>query len=462
MTKNANLFFNVIKLPIDWLMIILAGFTTYILRTKILTVFRPAVFTFDLRLADYIYLVFFVSLLFIGAYAISGLYNLKSRYGLAEEFLKIAVASSAGIMIVIFYIFLSQELFNSRFLVMGGWFFAVVFVFAGRILARLFQRILVVKYDFGARRVAIIGNDGMSDKIISAMTGDSALGYRIIKKFDRPDLTALQTLHQNNPLDRIILASTDYQENQVTEIIDFCNENFIGFKYIPNIHQILTKNFDFNIVGGIPLVELKRTALGGWGDIIKRILDIAASFSAIVILFPFFLIIGGFIKLDSRGPVFVKLKRISRNKEFGLIKFRSMINRAEELKPRLVVFNERQDGPLFKMKNDPRITKIGKVLRKTRIDELPQFWNVLAGDISLVGPRPHQPDEIEKYEKRHRKVLAIKAGATGLAQVSGSSDLPFEQEVALDSFYIENWSLSLDFKIILKTVWKMFNDRSAV
>ena len=138
-----------------------------------------------------------------------------------------------------------------------------------------------------------------------------------------------------------------------------------------------------------------------------------------------------------------------------------MVKNAEELKPYLEMFNERQDGPLFKIKNDPRITRVGRFIRRFRLDEIPQFWNVLKGDMSLVGPRPHQPDEIEKYEKHHKRVLAIKAGATGLAQVSGSSDLLFDQEVTFDTFYIEKWSLWLDFKIVIKTLIKVFTDRSA-
>jgi lipopolysaccharide/colanic/teichoic acid biosynthesis glycosyltransferase len=139
-----------------------------------------------------------------------------------------------------------------------------------------------------------------------------------------------------------------------------------------------------------------------------------------------------------------------------------MIENAEELKPLLTSQNERSDGPLFKMRDDPRITRVGRFIRRIRLDELPQFFNVFRGDISLVGPRPHQPDEIARYEKHHRKVLDIKAGATGLAQVSGSSDLPFEEEVALDSFYIENWTLWMDVRILFRTATKMFTDRSAV
>ena len=168
------------------------------------------------------------------------------------------------------------------------------------------------------------------------------------------------------------------------------------------------------------------------------------------------------VKWETAGPVLVRLKRVSRGRVFALLKFRSMVENAEELKPLLADQNERSDGPLFKIRDDPRITKVGKFIRRTRLDELPQLFNVIKGDISLVGPRPHQPDEIAHYQKHHRRVLDITAGATGLAQVSGSSSLPFEEEVALDTFYIENWTLAGDIRIILRTVAKMFTDHSAV
>src|SRR5258708_35443601 len=141
-----------------------------------------------------------------------------------------------------------------------------------------------------------------------------------------------------------------------------------------------------------------------------------------------------------------------------------MINGAHDLNSQMrALGNDRQDaGPLWKMRDDPRITRVGKFTRKFRIDELAQLFNILKGDMSLVGPRPHQPDEVAQYQKHHKKVLAIKADATGLAQVSGSSDLPFDEEVSLDTFYIENWSLAMDFRIIVRTIFKMLHDRSAV
>jgi lipopolysaccharide/colanic/teichoic acid biosynthesis glycosyltransferase len=138
-----------------------------------------------------------------------------------------------------------------------------------------------------------------------------------------------------------------------------------------------------------------------------------------------------------------------------------MIKDAEVFKKKLMEYNERKDGPLFKMKDDPRITRVGRILRKVRLDEFPQLINVLKGEISLVGPRPHQPDEIARYEKHHKKVLLIKSGMTGLAQTGGSSDLPFEEEVKLDVHYVENWSLKKDIYILLKTFLVLFTDRSA-
>ena len=147
---------------------------------------------------------------------------------------------------------------------------------------------------------------------------------------------------------------------------------------------------------------------------------------------------------------------------FKLYKFRSMIEGAHDLKKDLLKYNERKDGgPLFKMRNDPRVTRVGRVLRKTRIDEFPQLFNVLKGEMSLVGPRPHEPEEVAQYEKHHKKLLAIKPGMTGMAQIYGSSDLPFEQETKLDTYYIENWSLFLDIKILLRTLALLLRDRSA-
>ena len=184
------------------------------------------------------------------------------------------------------------------------------------------------------------------------------------------------------------------------------------------------------------------------------------SLLGLIILSPFFVFMAIIIKMDSAGPVLARLERVARGKKFKLYKFRSMIENAHEMKydkdgnlrSEFARLNERGEGPLFKMKNDPRITKVGRFIRKTRLDEFPQLINVLKGEISLIGPRPHEPEEVAKYEKHHKKLLTIKPGCTGMAQVSGSSGLDFEREVKLDIYYIENWSLFLDLIIIIKTL----------
>lgn len=456
--KRSELIFNAFLVPIDFLMLILAGLVTYLFRTEILSAFRPVLFEFNLPLSKYFVLVIFVSLFFLAAYAISGLYSMRSQRSTMEEFFKVVIASSAGILGIIIFIFLRQELFNSRFLVIGAWVFAIIFVTLGRAIMKVLQK----RIKLGEERLLVIGNDEVSEKIKKAIRENPLSGYRITKELANPEVAEIKSAISNPGVDEVILANPNYPAAQVSEIVDFCNENHLTFRYVPNIHQILTTNFALDIFTGVPLIELRRTALDGWGRIIKRIIDINGSLIGLIILSPLFLIVAFMIKWESEGSVFVRLRRVSKNKEFNLYKFRSMIKNAEELKLQLLSLNERKDSPLFKMRDDPRITKVGRFIRKCRIDELPQFWNVLKGDISLVGPRPHQQDEIERYEKHHKKVLAINAGATGLAQISGSSDLPFEEEVSLDTFYIENWSLFLDIKIILKTAFRLLKDRSAV
>ncbi|MBI2057433.1 MAG: sugar transferase [Candidatus Yanofskybacteria bacterium] len=460
--KKSELFFNTLLLPVDFLMIVFAGIATYFLRTEIFSSFRPVLFEFNLPLEKYFLLVFFVAVLFIGIFAVSGLYKLRTTTGRIEEFFRVAIASSAGVMVLIIYIFLRQELFNSRFLVLGGWFLSVVFVSLGRFLIRYLQKRLVARHDFGVHRVLVIGDDKISSKLTQEISQNRAIGYRIVKHLENPEVAEVKLAIGNPGIDEVILANPNYPEEKILEIVDFCNENHLTFKFVPNIYQTLTTNFSIDVLAGVPMIELRRTNLDGWGRVIKRFVDIVFSSLALVVFSPFFLITAFAIKWETEGPVFVRLRRVSQSKEFNLLKFRSMIKNAEDLKPFLAGLNERKDGPLFKIKNDPRVTKVGRFIRHYRLDELPQFLNIIRGDMSLIGPRPHQPDEISKYQKHQKKVLSIKAGATGLAQISGSSDLPFEEEVALDSFYIENWSLFQDLKIILKTISKMFTDRSAV
>ncbi|MEK7115060.1 MAG: sugar transferase [Patescibacteria group bacterium] len=194
----------------------------------------------------------------------------------------------------------------------------------------------------------------------------------------------------------------------------------------------------------------------------KRLIDILGGATGLLIIAPFSSIIAIAIKLESNGPVFVKLDRMSNGKIIKVYKFRSMIDGAHQMKNSLQYLNERRDGPFFKIKNDPRLTIVGKYLRKFRLDEFPQLINVLKGELSLVGPRPHEPEEILRYPEKYKRLVLAKAGVTGYSQINGASSLPFLKELELDNYYLQNQSIFFDLKIIGKTLAILFTDPTAI
>jgi exopolysaccharide biosynthesis polyprenyl glycosylphosphotransferase len=265
-------------------------------------------------------------------------------------------------------------------------------------------------------------------------------------------LDQLESFVDKYRVDEIIQAEPNLREAEASELHAFCRNRHIGYRFIPDLVKLQRSNVDVEMVGDLPLISLKETPLDGWGRVFKRVFDLVLGSLLVVLLIPFWILVPVLILLDSPGPVIYMSRRKYRNKVFNVYKFRSMVANADGLKPMLEARNERSDGPMFKIKNDPRVTRLGRFLRKTSIDELPQLFNVLLGNLSLVGPRPHLPEEIERYKSHHYQVFAVKPGITGLAQVSGRSGLDFEDEVKLDVYYIENWSLWLDLKLILKSV----------
>ncbi len=194
----------------------------------------------------------------------------------------------------------------------------------------------------------------------------------------------------------------------------------------------------------------------------KRIFDLIVAILGLALVSPLVPLIALAIKLDSAGPIVVKLQRVSEGRRIGVYKFRSMVKNAEELKESLMHLNERKDGPLFKIKHDPRLTRVGKLLRKFRLDEFPQLINVLKGELAVVGPRPREPKEAERYPEAYKGILNIRQGVTGLSQVSGASSLPFEKEIELDKSYTENVTLWGDLKILFRTITILFFDPTAV
>ncbi|MCK4891778.1 MAG: sugar transferase [Candidatus Pacebacteria bacterium] len=467
--KKSELIFNVLLVPIDFIMIVIAGVLAYSLRFSVeFSSLRPIVF--DLPFMRFMEIVFAVAPIFIVLFAFTGLYSLRSVRKFWKEIFQIIIGVSAGFMFIIFVTFMQREMFSSRFIFFAGWFFAVITVVFGRVIVRIAQGWIANKYKLGFYRLVLLEENGIVKTIQKEIKKNKILGYKIVRKLRDFKIGDLEKIYKDPGIDEIILCSTNIKKDRVQELLDFCQEKNIDFKFVPDMFQAQAAIFEMQTVSNITLIEVKRTPLDGWGKIFKRSADIAGSVFGLIMLAPFFILMAVAIKLDSPGPVFARLERVSRGRKFRLYKFRSMVENAHEmkydedgnLKPELAKLNERNEGPLFKMKNDPRVTRIGKVIRRTRLDEFPQLINVLKGEISLVGPRPHEPEEVAKYEKRHKKLLTIKPGCTGMAQISGSSGLDFEREVKLDIYYIENWSLFLDFIVITKTLLMYLRgDRSA-
>lgn len=449
--RKTDFLFNAALVPVDFLMLTAAGFAAYFLRLSPLVAdWRPVLF--NLPIFSYLTMTAMLAAFFVSVFAVSGLYRTKIKRSEVEEFFHLIVSVSAGMMVIIIFMFFKLEWFDSRFIMLAAWVFAIVFVALGRLLAAKIRRVLMARHGWGIERVLLVGEGEQANLIKQEIEINPLIGYSILGHVPDIDLDNIRNIVKNPGAHKIILANQRFDRSAVHDLINFCEDMRIDLKFVPDFFGAVSRNIDIDILGGNPLIELKRTNLEGWGLVIKRISDVAGSLFLFPFFAPIFLVIACLIKWETRGPVFVKLRRVSQGKEFDLLKFRSMIDGAHDYKEHLASGNERGDGPLFKMKDDPRITKAGRFIRSKRIDELPQLFNVLRGDISLVGPRPHEPQEIARYERHHKKVLAIKSGVTGLAQISGAERLPFEEEVKLDRSYIENWSLKKDLAILLKTL----------
>jgi exopolysaccharide biosynthesis polyprenyl glycosylphosphotransferase len=441
----------------------LSACLTYILRFKTFVSLRPVIY--QISFDKYILSIALIALSWLIIFVIAGLYNIGSRHKFTTDVGRIFLACTTGIMLVIVFIFFQRELLSSRFIVLAGWLMAFIFILIERLVVRLIRQVLFKK-GIGIQKIILIGNHQTGEEIAKTIYKNPTLGYQVLERIK--DITKatpeyLKNLWENNlgEIDEIIQMETNIDQQQELAILDFCDEHNIIFRYAADLFNTQTSNIAIDTIAGVPIIEIKRTPLDGWGKIIKRFFDILLSTIGLILLSPFFIIMATIIKLDSAGPVFVKLDRIGqKHKKFELLKFRSMVKNAAQMKQDLMYLNERS-GPLFKIKDDPRVTRVGRFIRRTSIDELPQLWNVLRGEMSLVGPRPHEPQEVSKYEKHHKRLLGIKPGITGMAQISGRSDLNFEDEYRLDIFYIENWSLGLDLRILFKTLPVVLSKKSA-
>lgn len=468
--KRTELALMVLQVPLDYIMLLLAGISAYYLRfTDWAIALKPVVF--DLTLSEFGSYISLVAFGWIVIFAFVGLYSTNPNRRFASDMMRLIVGVGVGLAGVALYVMFTQQLFDSRFLVAAGAGFSVLYVAIGRFVMRGIKGVLY-RVGIGLRKVAIIGTESVSKDIINTLAVRPELGYTVAGNYKTFNASVAEKMTDAS-VDEVILTNPRADKSEALAILDYCNERHIVFKYSADLFATYGANMQVHPLAGVPIVELRRTRLGAWGRVVKRLTDVVLSIVLIIITSPIMLVAAIAILIETGRPVLYKNERVGvRGKHFFAFKFRSMYKedctgdefgaagkKAAAREQELIEKQNSKEGPVYKIANDPRVTPLGKFIRRWSIDELPQFFNVLQGTMSIVGPRPHQPREVAGYEKKHKTVFTIKPGVTGLAQISGRSDLSFEEEMKLDVLYIERWSLLLDLIIFIKTPFILFKRR---
>jgi len=454
--KKSEAILGLLRIPVDALAALAALLLSYRLRSSSVDLI-PGVRLLDpptsLPAMD-VYIAEFALpgvLLFLAIAGLLSLYILRTDRSGWNEVARIFVAAALWLVCVMAWFFLvRRELFYSRLLLLHATALIVLFVGSARAAVLLLQRGML-KMGIGVRLVVSIGAHPLPEAAMYVLTKDR----RYLYLGHLPDLLSLEQLEHRRHLDLVVQTDPDSSSKATLALIDYCRSNHIGYGFLPPVLADLPHLLRVERLGLLPLVQFQPTPLDGWGRVFKRLFDICGSLVLLLLFAPLFALIAVAVLIESGAPVLYVSHRVGEHRRtmIGLLKFRSMSRNADARKPELLSMNERKDGPLFKLRCDPRVTKVGRILRRFDLDELPQLLNVLLGHMSLVGPRPHLPDEVERYDPYQRRVFAVKPGITGLSQISGRSSLPFAEEVRLDLRYVEEWSLLLDIWILWRTVW---------
>ena len=471
--KRSEIILMIAQIPLDFLLLLLAGVSAYHFRfTDWAIALKPVLF--DLSLSEFVSFVQPAILLWLVIFAFAGLYSANPNKKLGPVLTRVFFACSAGLAGVAVYVMFTQQLFDSRFLLVASWGFAIMYVSLGRIGMRGLKGLLY-RLGIGQRRVVLVGTGTIADIFANTFDTRPGLGYDVIKIVPQ-FLASTENMLDGVYFDEVIFVNPKAEEKETLRALSYCNTRHKTFKYSADLFSTYASNMAVHPIAGVPVVEIKRTRLEGWGRVIKRMFDLIFGIGFIIILSPIMLITALAIVIETGTPVIYKNERAGiRGKRFFTLKFRSMYKedstgsqfgeagkKAEMKEKELIRKQNVKKGPIYKIANDPRVTAVGRCIRRWSIDELPQLFNVIAGDMSLVGPRPHQPREVEKYKDEYPIVFTLKPGISGSAQISGRSDLTFEEEMKLDILYTERWSLLLDLIILIKTPFVLFRRRKAL
>jgi exopolysaccharide biosynthesis polyprenyl glycosylphosphotransferase len=417
----------------------------------------------------YVYGSFVVIPIWLYLFNTRRLYTPRRAASVSDELFAIVRIVSIGMLIVMSAAFFYRAFSYSRVVFALLWVSSILLIASGRALVIAYEK---RRYKQGRdlRRAVIIGNNETANRICKSLLHQHNLGYDVIGYFAEsttaPDtpLSSTEYLGQlqeapsfikDKKIEHALIALTYKEHPQLYELIEACEGLNVEFMMVPDLLELMTSRVRIQELAGIPFLKVKEIPLSTWSRISKRLFDLIVSFILLVATSPVSLLAMLLIKLTSKGGVFYLQERVGLDgKVFKLIKLRTMQEDAEA-----------QTGPVWTLKKDPRVTPIGRILRRLSIDELPQLLNVLRGEMSLVGPRPERPPFVEqfksvipKYLDRHR----VKAGVTGWAQVNGlRQNAPIEERTKYDIYYIENWSLVFDLKILLQTVKAVVSGKNA-
>jgi exopolysaccharide biosynthesis polyprenyl glycosylphosphotransferase len=403
-------------------------------------------------------------------FAARGLYKIRLTGTWFQQAWTIISSATVGLAFLITYYFVfqpqsTQPQNNSRLIVPFVWATTIVVLCLGRLVVSVMMGLLY-RIGLGETRLLVVGSGRLGKMTMQHIAANPNLGYSIIgflhdmseEPNDFGRFRVLGTLDdiglviKSMQIDEVIIALPSYLHDYAIRIVKTCEHLGATFKLIPDIYEMNLSRIDVEALEGIPLIGIKQVSFNTVQRAVTRIVDITVASLILILGLPIWLCISAAILINSRGPIIYAQKRVGLNgKEFDFYKFRSMYQDADKVLAALKAKNEAQ-GPLFKMRDDPRRTPVGRFLRRTSLDEFPQLISVITGQMSLVGPRPPLPSEVAQYEEWQKGRLAIKPGLTGLWQVRGRSDLSFDEGVLMDLYYIENWSLRLYFQILLRTI----------
>jgi exopolysaccharide biosynthesis polyprenyl glycosylphosphotransferase len=458
----------------DALLIFVAFLAAYYLRyqAQLFLSVDPA---FQQSLQGYWPLAFSTVVVVLVAFRFSHVYPYQPGRAWLTETWRIATASTAGMMFIIVTSLAFRPMLYSRLVFLYTAVLVTIFLGISRLLI-LWGRDYLRHYDIGVERVLLVGAGNVGRMVMRTVAARPDYSLRLVGFLDDhpakvatdigrfkalgPVDSASQMIRAHR-IDRVIICLPWQTRGTIQRLLRDCEKMGVAAYAVPDLFHLTKNQMKVEELNGIPLLSTREVSIRGWSAIVKRGFDlVVGSLMTLVGLLPA-LLIAAAIRLDTPGPVLYSQVRVGKNgRPFRCYKFRSMVHNADQLREQVALLNE-SSGPLFKIRNDPRLTKVGRLIRRYSLDELPQLINVLQGEMSLIGPRPNLPSEVDQYQDWMAKRLLVSPGLTGLWQVSGRSDLTFDEMVLLDIYYVENWNMGLDLNILLRSVPAVLRGRGA-